>query len=337
MKAIVWTKYGPADGLQLQDVEMPAPKDDEVLVRVHAASVSAADSEMRRMDFPLWLWLPMRLMIGVRRPQRVTVLGQELAGVIEATGKNVTRFHSGDPVLAWTGLHLGGYGEYNCLPESAMMAVKPANLTYEEAAAVPVGGLEAWCFVKKAKIRPGEKVLVYGAGGSIGTFAVQLARSYGAEVTAVDRASKHEMLRGLGVDHVIDHTCEDFTRNGKAYDVIIDAIAQSPFSGSIRSLTPGGRYLSNPRPFQSLQGKWLTKGTRKKVLLETAGQTMQDLRSLCALLEEGTLKVVIDRVYRLEQAAEAHRYVDSGEKKGNVVLMVRAEEKIRSGYAVEVF
>jgi NADPH:quinone reductase-like Zn-dependent oxidoreductase len=322
MKAIAWTKYGSPDGLQLQDMEKPVPKENEVLIRVHAASVSAADSELRRSDFPFWLWLPIRLVIGVRRPKRVTILGQELAGVVEATGKVVTLFKAGDPVLAWTGLHLGGYAEYDCLPESTMMVVKPSRLSYEQAAAVPVGGLEAWCFLRKARVCPGEKVLIYGAGGSIGTFAVQLAKLNGAEVTAVDRASKHEMLRALGADHVIDYTREDFTRSGKAYDVIIDAIAKSPFSGSIRSLTPAGRYLSNPRPSKSLQGKWLTRGSSRKVLLETAGQTMEDLRSLCVLLEDGKIKAVIDRVYPLEQAAEAHRYVDSGEKKGNVILTV---------------
>jgi NADPH:quinone reductase-like Zn-dependent oxidoreductase len=164
VKAFVWTKYGFPDGLQLQDVEKPVPKENEVLIQVHAASVSAADSEMRRMDFPLWL--PIRLMIGVSRPTRVTILGQELAGVVEATGKNVTRFHPGDSVRAWTGLHLGGYAQYDCLPESPMMAIKPANPGYKEAAAVPVGGLEAWCFLRKARVRPGEKVLVYGAGAS---------------------------------------------------------------------------------------------------------------------------------------------------------------------------
>ncbi|MGE5374224.1 MAG: NAD(P)-dependent alcohol dehydrogenase [Bacteroidota bacterium] len=322
MKAIVWTKYGSPDGLQLREVEKPSPRDNEVLIRVHATSVSAADSEMRTMNFPFWLWLPIRLMIGLRRPRRITILGQELAGVIEATGRNVTRFQPGDPVFAWTGLHFGGYAGYDCLPETAMMMVKPASLSYEEAAAIPVGGLEAWCFLRKAKVRPGEKVLVYGAGGSIGTFAVQLARYYGAEVTAVDRASKHEMLRALGASHVIDHTREDFTRSGQAYDVIIDAIAKAPFAGSIRSLTPQGRYLSNPRPSKSLQGKWLTRDSRKQVLLETAGQTIEDLQSLCALLESGRIKAVIDRTYPLEQAAEAHRYVDGGEKKGNVILTV---------------
>jgi NADPH:quinone reductase-like Zn-dependent oxidoreductase len=322
MKAIIWTKYGSPDGLQLREVEKPVPKDSEVLIRVHAASVSAADSELRRSDFPLWLWLPIRLLIGVRRPKRVNILGQELAGDVEVTGKAVVRFKPGDPVFAWTGLHLGGYAEYNCLPESAMMAIKPANLTYEEAAAIPVGGLEAWCFTRKANIRPGEKVLIYGAGGSIGTFAVQLARYYGAEVTAVDRASKFEMLRSLGAHHVVDYTREDFTHSGKVYDVIIDSIAKSPFSGSIRSLTPQGRYLSNPRPSKSLQGKWLTRNNHKKVLLETASQTMDDLLSLRSLLEEGKIKVVIDRSYPLEQAADAHRYVDSGEKKGNVILTV---------------
>ena len=322
MKAIIWTKYGSPDGLQLCEVAKPVPRDDEVLIRIHAATVTAGDCELRSSRFPFWLWLPLRLVIGFRRPKRITILGQELAGDIEATGKNVTRFKAGDPVFAWTGLHLGGYAEYTCLRESAMMAIKPSGLTYEEVAAVPVGGLEAWYFVRKANIRPGEKVLIYGAGGSIGTFAIQLARYFGAEVTGVDRSDKLDLLRSLGADDAIDYTRQDFTQGGKAYDVIIDVIGKSPFSGSIRSLTPEGRYLSSPSPFKAMQGRWLTRNSRRRVILGTGDQNIENLNSLRGLLEAGRIKTVIDRSYPLEGAAEAHRYVDGGNKKGNVILTV---------------
>jgi len=328
MKAIVWTKYGSADGLQLREVEKPAPRDNEVLIRIHATTVTAGDCELRSFRFPFWLWLPLRLLIGLSKPKRVTILGQEVAGEIEATGKGVSRFKVGEPILAWTGLHLSGYAEYTCLREDAMMAIKPSNMTYEQAAAVPVGGLEAWYFLRNAKVRSGEKVLIYGAGGSIGTFAIQLAKYFGAEVTGVDSAVKLEMLRSLGADHVIDYTHEDFTKNGKTYDVIIDVIGKSPFSGSIHSLTPDGRYLSNPHPLKGLQGRWLTRKGRRQVMLGTGGQEIENLHSLCDLLEAGKIKTVIDRSYPLEQAAEAHRYVDGGNKKGNVILLVtQAEER----------
>ena len=327
MKAIVWTKYGSPDGLQLREVAKPVPKDDEVLIRIRATTVTAGDSELRSFRFPLWLWLPLRLLIGFTRPKRITILGQEVAGELEAVGKDVTRFKAGDPVFAWTGLHLSGYAEYTCLRESAMIAIKPSNMTYEQAAAVPVGGLEAWYFLRNAKVRSGEKVLIYGAGGSIGTYAIQLAKYFGAEVTGVDRSDKLEMLRSLGVDHVIDYTRQDFTQSGRTYDVIIDVIGKSPFSGSIRSLTPDGRYLSNPGAFKSIQKYWLTRNSRRRVILGTGGQNIENLHSIRELIEAGKIKTVIDRSYPLEQAAEAHRYVDGGNKKGNVILTVTLEER----------
>lgn len=322
MKAIVWTKYGSPDGLQLQEVTKPVPKDDEVLIRIRATTVTAGDCELRSSKFPFWLWLPLRLVVGFRRPKRITILGQELAGDIESTGSHVTRFKAGDPVLAWAGLHLGGYAEYTCLRETAMMAIKPSNLTYEQASAVPVGGLEAWYFLRKANVRPNEKVLIYGAGGSIGTFAVQLAKYFGAEVTGVDRSDRLEMLRSLGADHVIDYTRENFTQSEQRYDVIIDVIGKSPFSGSLGVLTPQGRYLSNPSLSRGIRGKWLTRNKDKQVMLGTGDQNIANLHSLLGLLEAGKIKTVIDRCYPLEQAAEAHRYVDGGNKKGNVILTV---------------
>jgi NADPH:quinone reductase-like Zn-dependent oxidoreductase len=307
-------------------VEKPTPKDNEVLVKIHATSVTAGDCEMRSLRFPLFLSLPIRLYAGFSKPQRIRILGQELAGEIEAIGKDVTRFREGDPVFATTGFSLGAYAEYKCLPEEpddGVLATKPANMTYEEAAVVPTGALEALHFLGNANIQPGQKVLINGAGGSIGTFGVQLARYYGAEVTGVDSTGKLEMLRALGAEQVIDYTQEDFTQRGETYDVIFDVVGKSPYSGAMRSLKPKGFYLiANPRPSKMLRGRWTSMTSGKRVISETASQRLEDLRFLRDLIEAGELKAVIDRRYPLEQAAEAHQYVETGQKKGNVVITV---------------
>jgi NADPH:quinone reductase-like Zn-dependent oxidoreductase len=326
MKAIVWTAYGPPDVLHLQEVEKPTPKDNEVLVRVYATTVTAGDCEMRSLKFPLFLSLPMRIYVGLRKPERITILGQELAGEIEAVGKDVTLFKEGDQVFAATGFTLGAYAEYLCLPaesEDGVLAIKPANMTYEEAAAVPTGGLEALHFLRKANIQSGQKVLVNGAGGSIGTIAVQIAKGSGAEVTAVDSAQKLDILRSIGADHVIDYALQDFTESGETYDVILDVIGKSPYSRSIRSLNPNGFYLiANPRPSKMIRGRWTSMTTSKKVFSDSAGRKTQDLIYLRDLIEAGNLRTVIDRRYPLEQTAEAHRYVETGQKVGNVVITV---------------
>ena len=331
MKAIIWTKYGSADGLQLQEVERPTPKDHEILVKVHAATVSTADTEFRRLKLPLLFAIPIRLFLGLRKPTRIKVLGSEFAGQIVSAGKDVTRYKPGDQVFGYTGLGMGTYAEYMCLTESpsAMASVygsKPVNVTYEEAAALPFGGLEALHALRQANIQPMQKVLIVGAGGSIGTYAVQLAKHYGAEVTGVDKPGKLEMLRSIGADHVIDCTREDFTKNGQTYDVIFDTIGKSSFSGSLRSLNEHGAYLNaNPGLFGNFRSRWASSKSNKRVIPWTGGYTVKNLLALKELVEAGTIKAVIDRRYPLEQIPEAHRYVESGDKKGNVVITVNSE------------
>jgi len=333
MKAIVWTKYGSADGLQLREVAKPTPKDNEVLIKVHAATASTADTELRRLKLPLLFAIPLRLYIGLGKPTRITILGTEFAGEIVAAGKDVTRYQPGDQVFGYTGLGMGTYAEYMCLPEkpsgmAGVLAKKPANMTYEEAAAVPFGGLEALHSLRKANIQSGQKVLIIGAGGSIGTCAVQLAKHFGAEVTAVDKPGKLEMLRSISADHVIDYTQEDFTKSGQTYDVIFDTVGKSSFSGSLRSLKENGTYLNaNPGLLGSVRMRWTSKRSSKRVIPWTAGYTANNLLALKELIEAGTIKAVIDRRYPLEQTAEAHRYVEKGHKKGNVVITLEHNSK----------
>jgi NADPH:quinone reductase-like Zn-dependent oxidoreductase len=324
MKAIVWTKYGSPDGLQLREVAKPIPKDNEVLIRIHATTASTPDCELRSLKAFNLFWLPLRLYIGLVRPTRITILGQELAGEIEAVGKNVVRFKVGDPVFAWTGFRLGANAEYICLPENGVLVTKPANITFEEAATLPIGGLEAVHFLRKNVIQRGQKMLIVGAGGSIGTFAVQLAKYFGADVTGVDSTEKLDMLRSIGADQVIDYTQQDFTKSGEMYDVIFDVAGKSSFSRSVRAITTNGRYLlGNPGLLQRIGARWISMSSDKKVILyasRTTSEIIDDLNFLKELIEAGKIKPVIDRRYPLELTAEAHRYVDTGAKKGNVVI-----------------
>lgn len=329
MKAIVFTEYGAPDVLRLREVEKPTPGDDEVLIRTYAATVIAGDCEFRSFAVPLWFWLPLRIYAGLTRPKRVKILGQELAGEIESVGKHVTLFGKGDKVFAATEIGLGAHAEYKCMRADKTLALKPVNMTYEEAAAVPTGGLNALHYLRKANIRSGERVLINGAAGNIGSFAVQLAKHFGANVTAVDHAEKLDMLRDIGADHVIDYTENDFTRNGEAYDVIFDVVGRSSFRRCIRSLSRDGRYvLANPKVSSMVRGLWASATSEKKVIFQFASYKAEDLAFLKALIEAGELRSVIDRRYPLDQTAAAHAYVDSGHKAGNVVITVRSDDRL---------
>jgi NADPH:quinone reductase-like Zn-dependent oxidoreductase len=298
------------------------------LIRIYATTVTAGDSQLRSLKLPLAYRLPIRIGASIIKRIRSSpiILGQELAGEIEAVGKDGTRFRQGDQVFGWTGFGLGAYAEFTCLPEKGVLALKPSKMTYEEAAPLAVGGLEAVYFLRKANIQPGQKVLIYGAGGSIGTFAIQLARYFGAEVTAVDSTEKLDMLRSIGADHVIDYTKENFTKSGETYDVIFDVVGKSSFSRSVRALKPNGRYLlGNPPQLQRIRGRWLSRRSGKTVIpwaSRTASEYAKDAHFLTELIEAEKIKTVIDRCYPLEQTAEAHRFVETGHKKGHVVITV---------------
>jgi NADPH:quinone reductase-like Zn-dependent oxidoreductase len=325
MRAVVCTDYGPPDVLQLRDVPKPVPKGNEVLVRIRATTVSAADCELRRFDFAPWIWVPMRLAFGIRRP-RQPVLGQDFAGEVESVGEKVTSLKKGDRIFAATGIPLGAYAEYICMresPRTGAITTMPANLDYAEAAAVPYGGGEALQFLRKAKVGSGQRILVNGAGGSFGTFAVQLAKTLGAHVTAVDAAPKLDMLRAIGADRVIDYALEDVTAGHETYDVIFDVVRNTPSGRLVRLLTENGRLLmANPGFLQIVRARWASRGSRKRVSFAASGPTSEDLAYLRGLVEAGRLHPVIDRRFPLEQMVEAHRYAETGQKLGNIVVIV---------------
>ena len=321
MKAIVYTKYGAADVLHLQQMAIPVPDDNEIRIRVHAVEATKADCEMRSFKFAVkWFWLPLRLAFGIIRPKK-QILGGYFAGEVDAVGTNVTKFASGDHVFGTAGLRFGAYGEYLCLPASYTIMPKPHNMSFEAAAAVPLGGLNALHFMRKANIQSGEKVLINGAGGSIGTFAVQIAKTMGAEVTAVDSAIKEEMLRRIGADHFIDYAREDFTKNGQTYDVIFNMVAGSSYSNCVNSLDPGGRYLiGNPRLIDMLRAVVTSRFSDKTALFAFAGETEDELLTLKDMIEAGKIESVVDKIYAAEQATEAHRRVETEQRLGIVII-----------------
>jgi NADPH:quinone reductase-like Zn-dependent oxidoreductase len=328
MKAIVCTRYGPPEVLHLKEVKKPTPRDNEVLIRVYATTVTATDCEMRRFSkFPLWIWIPGRIGVGITGP-RQKILGKELSGEIESVGKAVKLFRKGDQVFAATGNMYGAHAEYKCLPEDWAVAIKPVNMTHEEAAAIPIGGHTALHFLRKANIHSGQKVLIIGASGSIGTYAVQLARYFGAEITGVCSTTNMELVKSLGAEKVIDYTRDDFTNTGLTYDIIFDAVAKSSFSRCKSSLKSGGIYLATiPSLSLMLQMLWTSKFGRTKAVFAASGfapssQMAKNLIFLKELIEAGEIKPVIDRRYPLEEIVEAHRYVEKGHKKGNVVITV---------------
>ena len=330
MRAIVYTRYGGPDVLRVKDIDKPAPGDDELLIRIHAAEATKADCEMRSFKFAVkWFWLPLRIAAGLIRPKN-PVLGGYFAGEIETVGKMVSKFTPGEQIFGCARLRMGAYAEYACLPDSYTIVPKPDNLTFEESAAVPLGGLNGLHFMRRANIKNGEKVLVNGAGGSIGTFGVQIAKAMGAEVTAVDSPIKEQMLRRIGADHFFDYTREDFTRSGKTYDVIFDMVARSSYSGCIRSLSPGGRYLKgNPRLSDMLRSVLTTRFTSKTAVFAFAGEKEEELLELKEMIESGNIKPVVDKIYPMNQAPEAHRRVETEQRSGIVVISMMDQENDR--------
>ena len=323
MKAITYSTYGPPDVLRLVDVARPVPKDNEVVIRVRAAEATKSDCEMRSFKFAVkWFWLPLRIALGVRKPTR-QILGGYFAGDIDAVGKSVRHFSPGDQVFACAQLRLGGYGEYVALPANYTIVPKPSNMSFADAAAVPLGGLNALHFMRLAKIQPGEHVAINGAGGSIGSYAVQIAKSMGAEVTAVDSSRKEAGVRGFGADHFVDYMHEDFTAGGPIYDVIFDMVPGSSYSACINALRPHGRYLAgNARLSTMLRCVWSTRFTRTTARVALARETREELLTLKEMIEEGKIDSIVDTVYPMQQAADAHRHVETEQRVGAIVIAI---------------
>jgi NADPH:quinone reductase-like Zn-dependent oxidoreductase len=330
MRAIVYTKYGPPEVLQLTEVEKPTPRDSEILIRIHATPVNIGDIWARnfkeisphKFTMPFPLWLPSRMYFGFTKP-RINILGSEFAGEVEAIGKDVNRFKKGDQVFGYRGQSMGANAEYLCMSEDGLVAIKPANMTYDEAATVPYGALTALSLLRKVNIQPGQKVLVNGASGGIGSAAVQLARYFGADVTGVCGTPRLDFVKSLGADQVIDYTREDFTKNGKTYDVIFDILGKSSFSRCKNSLTHNGIYLlASFKMKQLFQMLSTSMVGGKKVICALSSESLEDLVFIKELVEAGKIKSIIDRRYPLEQTAEAHRYVEKGYKTGSVIIIL---------------
>lgn len=334
MKAIVFTEYGSPDVLQLKKIAKPTPKDNEILVRVRATPINYGDLTARdfahsQFNMPAPLYLPARMAFGWNKP-KIQILGSELAGDVEAVGKSVTKFKPGDAVFAYVGMNMGANAEYICQPESGSVALKPANLDYAEAATLPYGAIMAVSLLQKAKLQAGHKILVNGASGGIGALAVQLARHhYGAEVTGVCGTPRLDYVKSLGADKVIDYTRQDFTQNGETYDVIFDILGRVSFARAKKSLKPDGILL-----YASFKGRalldmlWTALFSRQKVICALADEKVESLLLVKELAEAGKVKAAIDKRFPLEQAAEAHRYVEQGHKRGNVVIAMQQDSKV---------
>lgn len=329
MKAICYTKYGSPDVLQLKEIKKPEPKEDEVLIKVHAVEATKADCELRSFKFAVkWFWLPLRVVMGILKPKK-TILGGYFSGEVESIGKEVSKFKIGDQIFGTTRLRLGAYGEYVCLPASYTLALKPCNVSFEEAAAIPLGGLNALHFLRKANIKSGERVLVNGAGGSIGTFGVQIAKAMGAEVVVVDSTIKKKMLLRIGADRFFDYTKEDFTECGLSYDVIFNMVAKSSYSKCIKSLNPKGRYLmANPRVSDMLRSILTAIFTDKTSVFAFAGEKEKELLTLKKMIEENKIKPTVDKIYPLEQAAKAHQRVETEQRLGIVIISVNRNNNV---------
>jgi NADPH:quinone reductase-like Zn-dependent oxidoreductase len=330
MKAVVYTEYGSPEVLHLEEIAQPTPKPNEILVRVYATPVGFGDLLARQFNtitpgkftMPAIFWLPSRLAFGWRKPRK-TILGSEFAGQVEAVGSAVTRFKVGDAVFGYRGPNFGAYAEILCLPETATVAHKPSNLTYEEAATIPYGALMALNLLKKMNIQPGQKVLINGASGSIGSAAVQFAKHAGANVTGVCSTPRVDLVKKLGADQVIDYTRQDFTQNGQTYDLIMDVLGKSAFARCKNSLTPNGRYLLvSFKMKQLVQMLWTSPRGGKKVVCALASDSQADLIHIKELAEAGAITAVIDRVFPMEQAADAHRYAEAGQKTGSIVILL---------------
>jgi len=317
MKAAVYTQYGPPEVLQVKQVEKPTPGKNELLVRIKATAVNSGDWRLRKAD-PF----AVRFIFGLFKPKK-NILGSVFSGEIERVGEDVKHFKVGDYVFGHTDMSFGAYAEYKCLSEDASIALKPSNMTHLEAAVIPFGGVTAWHFIKKAAIKPGQKVLVVGASGAVGSAAVQLAKSLGAHVTGVSSTANTALVKSIGADKVIDYTKEDFTHNGETYDVIFDAVKSITVSRSLKSLTKNGiMILSAAGMPEMLQGAWVSRTSSKKVMTGVISHNASDITFLKGLMESGQLKPVIDRTYSLDQIAEAHAYAEKGRKKGNVAIEV---------------
>jgi NADPH:quinone reductase-like Zn-dependent oxidoreductase len=330
MKAIMYTEYGTPEVLQLQEVPKPTPKDDELLIRVHAVSIGIGDLWARnfkaitpgRFSMPGLFWLPARMYFGFSKP-KVNILGAEFSGQVESVGKNVKLFKPGDAVFGYRGQSMGANAEYLCVSENSLVAPKPANMTHDEAAVTPYGALTALNLLRSVNIQPGQKVLINGASGGIGSAALQLAKYYGAEVTGVCSTPGMEFVKSLGADHVIDYTKEDFTKNNQTYDLIFDIMNKSSFAQCKDSLNENGRYLlASFKLKQLLQMLWTSMFGTKKVICALSGEKIEDLLFIKELVEKGRIKSIIDKRFPLEKTADAHRYVESGDKKGKVVITI---------------